>query len=106
MPIEIGQGDLARAVQHEPDMTWPTSLKIELTWWDGTSNRVRTRIISADEFFGVGNFGAPMQGANIVGMIENMRREGPPPPLRKTPPKPKPGKLINPRRKNGPAKKR
>lgn len=73
--------DTSRGIQHEPDTEWPLTVRIELTWVVDGQSVVRGRVISSDEFFGRGTFGAPMQGANIVGMIENMRREGPPPPL-------------------------
>jgi hypothetical protein len=35
-------------------------------------------MINADQFFGLGNYGAPIDGAALIGKIENMRREGPP----------------------------
>jgi hypothetical protein len=39
---------------------------------------VRTELISADQVFGLGNYGAPIDGGALIGRIENMRREGPP----------------------------
>lgn len=71
--------DLSRAVQHEPDTTWLTSVKLELYWWVDGKLRVRTMLIEADQFFGRGQYGAPIDGSALIGMIENMRREGPPP---------------------------
>lgn len=71
--------DLSRSVQHEPDRAWPTSVKVELLWVVGGMEYVRTMQIDADHFFGIGGVGAPMDGSALVGMIENMRREGPPP---------------------------
>lgn len=77
--IEGPISDLSRSVQHEPDQTWPTSVKVQLLWVVGGRNHVRTMDIDANQFFGNGGVGAPMDGSALIGMIENMRREGPPP---------------------------
>ena len=76
--------DLLRSKQHEPDHTWPTTVKVQLYWWVDGRPLIRTELIEADQFFGLGKYGAPMEGAALVGMIERMRRAGPPPlPLRR-----------------------
>lgn len=78
--IEQPGGDLARAVSHEPDQSWPDMVKVQIHWKDAEGRvSVRTRVISADEFFGTGSFGAPMNGDALIAIIELMRREGPPP---------------------------
>lgn len=79
MPVDSPISDLARATQHEPNTAWPTVVKIELYWWVDGRPRIRTILIEADQFFGRGQFGAPMDGSALIGQIENMRREGPPP---------------------------
>lgn len=79
MPIESPVSDLARSIQHEPDTTWPTTVKVQLYWWVEGRPRIRTMLISSDEFFGHGDFGAPLDGSALIGRINNMRREGPPP---------------------------
>jgi len=78
MPIDSPVSDLSRAIQHEPDQTWPTSVKVQLHWDVDGHTRIRTALIDADMFFGLGAYGAPLDGAALIGMIENMRRQGPP----------------------------
>lgn len=75
--------DLSRSIQHEQDRTWPDSVKVQLLWMVDGHACVRTMIIGADAFFGLGGYGAPLDGSALIGMIENMRREGPPPVERK-----------------------
>jgi hypothetical protein len=71
--------DLSRAKQHDPDYSWPTEVKVQIIWLINGHPHVRSNYISAEQFFGFGQYGAPMEGAALVGMINNMRREGPPP---------------------------
>jgi hypothetical protein len=70
--------DTARGIHHEPDRRYPRSVKIQLFWEIDGHTRIRTEIISADRFFGLGQYGAPIDGQALIGTIENMRREGPP----------------------------
>jgi hypothetical protein len=71
--------DTSRAVQHDPDQSYPDQVKIQLMWMIDGHPRVRTTYISADQFFGMGTFGAPIEGAALLQQIEIMRRAGPPP---------------------------
>jgi hypothetical protein len=84
MAIHNPISDLARSVQHEQDRSWPHEVKIEINWLH-KSGRIsgRSEIISADRFFGTGNHGAPLEGAALIGIIERLRREGPPKVVRK-----------------------
>jgi hypothetical protein len=75
--------DLVRSIQHEPDTTWPQSVKLQLQWVIDGRVHLRTLRIDADAFFGRGGHGAPLDGSALIGMIENMRKEGPPPVERK-----------------------
>lgn len=75
--------DLSRAIQHEPDTEWPTWVKVQLVWQIDGHNHVRTMHIEGDHFFGRGGFGAPMEGAALIGQLENLRKQGPPPVERK-----------------------
>jgi len=70
------QGDLARAVCHEPNDEWPTHLEITAYWSkDGSRKGKRRSIeISADQFFGRGRFGAPMSAEVLFQMIDRLRR--------------------------------
>ncbi len=92
MAIPVNLGDLSRTISTEPDQTWPKSVKVQLHWDVDGHVRVRTLYLTADQFFGLGSFGAPMEGAALIGMIENMRRQGPPVVERR---------ISNPRKKNG-----
>jgi hypothetical protein len=88
MPLDEPIADTARGIQHEPDHSWPASVMLQVVWHEEGRNRIRTHVISADQFFGRGQFGAPMHGDSLVMLIEQMRRAGPPPPLPKVgPPK-------------------
>ncbi len=78
MPIAAPTSDLARSIQHERDLSWPASVKVQLMWLVDGRPAIRTLVIESDEFFGLGNHGAPIQGEALIGRIENMRREGPP----------------------------
>lgn len=79
MPIDVPISDTSRAIMHEPETTWPESVKIQLLWRDHKDRPlIRTEVISAAQFFGHGQYGAPLQGEAIVAMIERMRKAGPP----------------------------
>lgn len=79
MAISEPVSDTSRALQHDPDQTWPASVNLQVTWNVGGRLALRTAIIEADQFFGRGQYGAPMPGEAIIQKIERMRREGPPP---------------------------
>lgn len=79
MPIDLPQSDISRSIQHNPEESWPESVQIRVCWNDSLGRPVfRTELISADQFFGRGSHGAPLEGAYLVNLIERMRREGPP----------------------------
>jgi hypothetical protein len=79
MAIQNPISDLARSKQHEPDRIWPHEVKIAVHWQDDKGRiTVRSEVISANQFFGEGSFGAPLSGDHVISMIERMRREGPP----------------------------
>jgi hypothetical protein len=78
MAISEPVSDTSRAVQHDPDQSWPASVVLQVTWHIDGLNRTRTAVVSADQFFGRGEFGAPMPGDALINMIEQMRRAGPP----------------------------
>lgn len=76
MAIEMPTADTARSIQHEPDQSWPQSLGIHARWPNGMVSYI---MISADQFFGLGQYGAPLSGDAIVGSIKNMLAAGEPP---------------------------
>jgi hypothetical protein len=84
MPIDSPISDLSRSRQHEADRSWPHEVKLAIHWVDAAGRvSIRSEVISADQFFGAGSYGAPLDGAAIIGMIERLRREGPPKVVRK-----------------------
>lgn len=70
--------DTSRGIQHDPDHSYPDNVVVRLTWVVNGRVMDRTEKIDADRFFGLGNYGAPIEGAALIGIIENMRRAGPP----------------------------
>lgn len=72
------QSDTSRGIHHDPDHSYPETVTIRLTWVVDGHVRIRTEQISADRFFGLGQYGAPIDGSALIGTIENMRRAGPP----------------------------
>ncbi len=75
------EGDLSRTLNHDSDDSWPTILEITAYWSKDGSRKGRRRSveIDADQFFGTGRFGAPMSGDQIIGMVDNLRKDGPKP---------------------------
>jgi len=78
MAIEITGSDLSRAPSLEPSDDYPDRVEIRLVWKVGDRNMVRSYEISSAEFFGRGNYGAPLPAEAIVQHIDRMRRQGPP----------------------------
>lgn len=83
MAISAPVSDTDRAIQHDPDHSWPSSLGIHARWPNGMVSYIP---ISAEQFFGLGQFGAPLSGDAMIGMVNNMIASGQPPidpPVRK-----------------------
>ncbi len=79
MAIDLPKSDLSRSVQHEDDRIWPHEVKIAVHWRDSLGRiYVKTEVISASQFFGIGTYGAPMTGDFVISLIDRMRRAGPP----------------------------
>ena len=56
-PIDAPVSDTSRGVQHNPDQDWPESVKLQICWRDSAGRAsVSTQIISANQFFGRGEF--------------------------------------------------
>lgn len=67
-------GELTRAVNHEANDDWPTSVEI-VAYFGPNRTKRRSVIISADEFFGRGRFGAPLSGDQLIRIINDLRRK-------------------------------
>lgn len=70
-------GDLARAVTHEADQSWPTLIEVVAYFGPPGQPRQgkrRSIEIKADRFYGRNGFGAPMSGDEILRMVENLRK--------------------------------
>jgi hypothetical protein len=79
MPRPELSGDLARVKSIEADETWPTHIEI-VAYWSKDGNRKgrrRSTEIDVDQFFGRGRYGAPMSGDQLVGIVNNLRKQGP-----------------------------
>jgi len=80
MPRPELSGDLARVKSIEADETWPSLIEI-VCYWGPKDNprkgRRRSTEIDADQFFGRGRHGAPMAGDQLVGIVNNLRKQGP-----------------------------
>jgi hypothetical protein len=84
MAIDNPVSDLARSKQMDADHSWPHEVRVAVHWVDASGKiSIRSEIISANQFFGEGGYGAPLDGSFLVSAIERMRREGPPKVLRK-----------------------
>ncbi len=77
MSTNANVGDLARVVTHDPSDEWPDRIEIVAIWArNGGRGRRRAIGINADQFFGRGQFGAPMSGEQLIGMVEKLRKQG------------------------------
>jgi len=77
MAIDNPTSDTSRGIQHEPNMDYPMSVTVQLMWMVDGNACYHTIDIPSDRFFGYGQYGAPIEGAALIGMIENARRAGP-----------------------------
>ncbi len=78
MALEMPVSDLSRARVSEPGLSWPDEVRIVAQWTLPTGKRKSTQIIlSKDEYFGLGQFGAPMNGERLMQKIETLRRQKP-----------------------------
>ena len=73
MTARMPSGDLARCVTHEADESWPSIIEIVAYWGkNGRKGKRRAIEISADQFFGLGGYGAPMTGEQIIYQIDRV----------------------------------
>jgi hypothetical protein len=70
-------GELARVKSIESNDDWPYMIEIVAYWGDSRKGKCRRLQISADHFFGRGDYGAPLTGDQLIGMIDRLRRQGP-----------------------------
>lgn len=96
MPIGDPVSDTSRGIQHNPDESWPAVVELTLTWHTPAGPLRRTEVISAEQYFGRGPYGAPLPAEFLTMAIERMRRAGPPEPTKPVKPdmrsKPAPSK--------------
>jgi hypothetical protein len=68
-------GDLARVPCIEANDDWPTLVEVVAFFGpEGRKGKRRSIEISGDEFFGRGEYGAPISGDRLVAMVERLRR--------------------------------
>ena len=79
MADDLTQSDTARTPSIEPDQTWPETVELRLHWRLESGRLMTTsHTITANEFFGRGTIGAPMDGNAMIGQLERLRKAGPP----------------------------
>jgi hypothetical protein len=79
MAISNPVSDTSRSIQHNPDETWPSEVQLRVVWYNNIGQpAIRTEQISANQFFGHGQYGAPLPGEYLIQAIERMRKMGPP----------------------------
>ena len=71
-------GDLSRTVTREANEDWPSIIEVVAYWSKDGSRKGRRRSIEidADQFFGRGQYGAPMSADALVSMVDRLRRMG------------------------------
>jgi hypothetical protein len=78
MPPHIPEGALATAKTHEATEDWPTLIEIvAYSGAEGRKGRRRSIEISADQFFGRGAYGAPISAAQLITIVDRLRRNEP-----------------------------
>lgn len=76
---DMPQSALTRTISHERNQDWPDSVEIVATFnkksTDGkiVSTKVRSIPITKDQYFGLGEHGAPMSGEWLVAAIDRLR---------------------------------
>lgn len=70
-------GDLARAITHESDQSWPSLIEIVAYFGPPEQPRKGKRVsieINPDEFYGRKGYGAPMSGDMLIRKVDQLRR--------------------------------
>lgn len=76
--MDLPVSDLSRARVSEPGREWPDEMRIVAQWTLPNGRRKSTQVIlSRDEYFGIGSFGAPLNGERLMQKIETLRRSRP-----------------------------
>ena len=73
--VSIPEGDLARVKCHEASDEWPMCVEVVAYWPDKNGHKGRRRSIEipADQFFGRGEYGAPISGERLIQMVDKLR---------------------------------
>lgn len=68
-------GDLARCQTTEANDDWPTLIEVVAYFGkEGRKGKRKSVQIPADQFFGRGRYGAPMNGDQLIRIIDNLRK--------------------------------
>lgn len=70
MAVEMPAPDLSRAISHERGEEWPDEIAIVAKF----GKNQKRLVIPKDQFFGNGNFGAPISGDWLVSAIDRLRK--------------------------------
>ncbi len=81
MPVVITGSDVAPVTSHERDTAWPDSMEIVATFTRTSTNGqiiistdVRSVTITREQFFGLGDHGAPISGEWLVAALDRLRK--------------------------------
>jgi len=74
MTTRYGEGQLARAINHEMADDWPTMIEVVAYFGEGRKGKRRSIEISPDQFFGRNGHGAPMDAAQFANIVNQLRR--------------------------------
>ena len=73
--VHFLEGDLSKTRSQEPDYDWPQRIEIRAIWKTKSGgHKVRSIHISGDQFFGQGEYGAPMSGEQLIATINRLRK--------------------------------
>lgn len=72
--VDLPKSDLSRAISSDPDRSWPLEIRVVASWGKNQSNHF---VITKDEYFGLGAWGAPLNGERLMQRIEGLRRKKP-----------------------------
>ncbi len=67
-------GDLSRVKSEEMSDEWPTSIEMVAYYGKDRKGKRKSVIISADQFFGRGGYGAPISADQLILIINRLRK--------------------------------
>ncbi len=73
--VHFLEGDLSKTRSEEPDYDWPSRIEVRALWKTKSGGyKIRSIHIRGDQFFGHGEYGAPMSGEQLIATINRLRK--------------------------------